>query len=170
MEAFGDSGIFWIPEVSMPIAYRPAQATDLAALAAIRAIEWETQAYWEARIGSYFAAERQPAPPCATFVAEEGGIVIGLVSGHRTRRLGCSGELQWINVIRERRREGIASALVATIAEWFARQGALRICVNAEAENIAARALYTKYGARALNAHWMIWEDIRPVASSETTP
>jgi hypothetical protein len=33
------------------------------------------------------------------------------------------------------------------MAEWFAKQNALRVCVNVEPANTAARELYEKYGA-----------------------
>jgi hypothetical protein len=34
----------------------------------------------------------------AAFVAIDDGDLVGFVAGHKTRRLGCDGELQWINV------------------------------------------------------------------------
>jgi predicted GNAT family acetyltransferase len=69
--------------------------------------------------------------------------------------------LQWINVAEQRRRSGIAGMLLATIAAWFVQQDALRVCVNVDPKNLAARRLYVKYGARSLNDQWMVWEDTR---------
>lgn len=150
----------------MSFVIRQAEETDVAAMAAIRAREWETQAYWEARIGGYLSGQRSPQqalPARAVFVAVDGGVVAGFVAGHRTRRYGCDGELEWINVVRESRGKGIAGALLAAMAGWFAAEQLLRVCVDVEPGNAAARRLYGKYGAGALNVHWMVWEDIRVI-------
>ncbi|MEP6951840.1 MAG: GNAT family N-acetyltransferase, partial [Ginsengibacter sp.] len=43
------------------------------------------------------------------YIASEAGAVAGFIAGHLTRRYGCDGELQWINVAPEHRRSGTAS-------------------------------------------------------------
>lgn len=137
-------------------------------MAAIRAREWETQAYWEKRIREYaggLASPREALPNRAAFVAIDDGLVVGFVAGHRTRRLGCDGELQWINVIERQRGRGIAGSLLAAMADWFAQHEAFRVCVDVEPGNTAARRLYARYGARPLKPHWMVWDDIRAVAA-----
>lgn len=70
--------------------------------------------------------------------------MVGLVAGHLTRRHACDGELEWINVIPERRGGGIASALLRKLAAWFAEQKASRICVDVEPSNFAARRFYKR--------------------------
>jgi predicted GNAT family acetyltransferase len=75
--------------------------------------------------------------------------------------------LQWINVIENYRRNGIATALLKTLAGWLVRQNAFRVCVDVDSGNAAARGLYSRYGAQPLNPHWMIWQDIREVYNSE---
>jgi GNAT superfamily N-acetyltransferase len=150
----------------MPIVFRPTEDRDIAAMAMIRASDWETEAFWKIRMGLYLSGMHSPQqalPARAAFVAEDDGIVVGLVAGHRTRRYGCDGELQWINVDEKRRGKGIAGALIKTIAAWFAEQKAFRVCVNVDSRNAAARRLYTKYGAKPLNDHWMVWEDVRAI-------
>jgi len=142
----------------MSVVFRPAQEENLDALAGIRAREWETEAYWKMRIGSYMAVEQSPQqalPPRAVFVAVDDGQVVGFVAGHRTRRYGCDAELQWIDVVPERRGRGIAGQLLAVMAAWFVEQGAFRVCVDAEPGNSVARGLYARYGAERLNDHWM---------------
>jgi GNAT superfamily N-acetyltransferase len=101
----------------------------------------------------------------AAFVAVEGETIVGFVVGHCTRRYGCAGELQWIDVIAERRRHGIAGLLLVAMAEWFAEQNALRVCVNVEPANTVARELYEKYGARTFHEYGMVWEDIREIST-----
>lgn len=88
------------------IVTRPAEPADIPAMAAMRAREWESDRYWMNRIGAYLGGDlsaRESLPGRAVFVAVDDAGVVGFVAGHRTRRYGCDGELQWINVVRERR-------------------------------------------------------------------
>ena len=142
------------------ITVRPATLDDLPSMAAIRAREWETEPYWLNRIGNYlrFASSSQP-PPAAVFVAVDDAAVAGFVAGHRTRRHGCDGELEWINVVPERRGQGIAQQLVVSMGQWFAGNGLRRICVNVEPDNARARALYARFGAEPIHKYWLVWED-----------
>jgi len=89
--------------------------------------------------------------------------LVGFVAGHLTRRYGCQGELEWINVLPERRGAGIASELLRLLAGWFVEQKAFRVCVDVEPSNAVARAFYTRHGAETLSAHWLVWYDIRHV-------
>ena len=124
------------------ITFRPAELADIPALAAIRAREWETEAYWKNRIAGYLwgGASPQQALPGRTLIVAldgstaDGSTVVGFVAGHLTRRFGCDGELEWINVARENRGSGIARSLVREIGKWFVEQGARRICVDVRAE------------------------------------
>jgi GNAT superfamily N-acetyltransferase len=135
-------------------------------MAAIRSREWETEAYWEARIRGYLSGRHSPQqalPDRAAFVAMNDGLLVGFVAGHRTLRYACDGELEWINVVEEQRGHGIAGKLLAAIGAWFAHRDALRVCVDVDPKNAAARQLYSKYGALPLNNHWMVWEDVRAI-------
>jgi ribosomal protein S18 acetylase RimI-like enzyme len=148
----------------MPIKLRPVEPPDIPLMAAIRAQVWETETFWTRRIGLYLSGEHSPQqalPARAAFVALDGTELVGFVAGHRTCRLGCDGELQWINVVEERRGQGIADGLMAKMGAWFAEQDAYRVCVNVAPENTAARRLYRRCGAQPLSDHWMIWEDSR---------
>ncbi len=154
----------------MSVLFRPAEAGDLDAMAETRAREWETEAYWKRRIGSYIAVEQSPQQALAAraiFVAVESGQVVGFVAGHRTRRYGCDAELEWINVAPGHRGRGIAGQLLAVMAAWFVEQGARRVCVDVEPKNTVARGLYARYGAERLNNHWMVWEDARAICGAE---
>lgn len=149
---------------------RAAEASDVSAMAAIRAQVWETQAYWERRIGCYLrgeiGAQHALQGHAAVFVAIREGTVIGFIAGHRTTRHGCQGELEWIDVVATHRRQGIAGQLIVTLAGWFVERKALRVCIDVKPENTAARGLYAKFGAQTLNPHWMVWEDVRVALST----
>ncbi len=95
-----------------------------------------------------------------------GGELVGFVAGHLTRRFGCQGELQWIDVVEHARGQGIGCLLIAQIGNWFVEQSATRICGNVDPNNTAARRLYAKYGAQPFNEYWMIWHDARGMAAN----
>jgi predicted GNAT family acetyltransferase len=137
-------------------------------MAAIRAQEWGTESFWTDRIGLYLSGEHSPPealPARAAFVAMDGTKLVGFVAGHRTRRLGCDAELQWVNVVEEKRGRGIADGMMAKIGTWFVEQNAVRVCVNVDPRNTAARKLYARCGAQPLNDLWMIWEDARAMST-----
>jgi GNAT superfamily N-acetyltransferase len=145
------------------IAIRAVEERDISAIAAIRARHWETPAFWEDRIGRYLKGEHSPREALgdrAVFVALDGETIVGFVAGHRTLRHACSGELQWIDVVEERQRQGIASLLLAAMAAWFVEQNAMRVCVNVDPANAVARKLYQKHGARDFHEYWMVWENV----------
>jgi ribosomal protein S18 acetylase RimI-like enzyme len=153
----------------MAVTLRGVEETDISSMAEIRAREWGTQVFWVDRIGRYLSGQHSPQQALAArtaFVAIEGNDVVGFVAGHRTRRFGFDGELQWINVVPEKRGYGIADLLIVEIAAWFVGQGARRICVNVDPSNVTARRLYARHGAQVLNAHWMKWEDAAAMCRS----
>jgi GNAT superfamily N-acetyltransferase len=132
-------------------------------MARIRAEEWETIEYWMARIAGYLDGSQDPRNSLSTreaFVALVENEVVGFVAGHLTHRHGCTGELEWINVARTHRGRGIASALLHAIAAWFVEANATKVCVDVVPANLSARRLYESHGARELNPHWLVWDDI----------
>ena len=113
--------------------YREPETSDIAGMARIRAAEWGTQEFWERRIGGYLDGTHHPQQalmPRVSYVALAEGAVTGFVAGHLTRRYGCDGELEWINVIPEHRGAGVAAELLRLLAAWFAGQSAAKICVS----------------------------------------
>jgi GNAT superfamily N-acetyltransferase len=153
------------------IILRPAHTADIPEIAAMRARDWETEAYWTDRITNYLQGNQSPReaePERAAFVALDGTALVGFVAGHRTRRLGCDGELQWINVAEQSRGHGIAAKLIGQIGAWFVEEGARRICVNVEPDNVVARRMYGRCGARPLSgkSHWMVWDDSRAMIAA----
>lgn len=146
--------------------YRLARKSDIPTMARIRAADWETEDYWKARISGYLAGELHPRDSLASraiFVATQADSLAGFIAGHLTRRYKCDGELQWIDVIPEHRRSGVASELLHRLAAWFVEQNAFKICVDVKPENTAARRFYAKHGAEKLNEHWLVWKNIKNV-------
>lgn len=146
--------------------YRLCKSTDVLPMARIRAREWGGVEYWTGRISGYLQGRINPQhalAPRTCYVAAEHGSVVGFVTGHLTARHGCDGELEWINVIPERRRGGVASQLLRLLARWFFQQGAFRVCVDVNPANAEALAFYMRNGAERLHENWLVWNDIRVV-------
>lgn len=136
------------------VIYREAEKSDIPAMARIRVAEWETEEYWRNRIAAYLDCELHPQhalKPPVSYIAREDESVIGFIAGHLTRRYSCDGELEWINVIAERRGGIIASELLRLLADWFISQKASRICVDVQPANVAARKFYKRQGVEDLN-------------------
>jgi len=150
----------------MHVHYRQAGKSNVPAMARIRAGEWGAEEYWRVRISRYLDRELHPQQallPRVIYVALEGDSLVGFIAGHLTRRYACDGELEWINVIRERRGSVVASELLRLLAAWFAKQKASRICVDVDPANTTARRFYMRHGADNLNEHWLVWNDIKVV-------
>lgn len=148
---------------------RPATENDMPHLASIRARAWQTEQFWAERIGGYLRGFYSPGKAerrRAIFVAIEEDSIAGFVAGHGTRRFTCEGELQWIDVVWEFRRRGIARALACQMGAWFVQQNIARVCVNVAPENEPARRLYASLGAQQLNLYWMLWPDVAAMQSS----
>jgi ribosomal protein S18 acetylase RimI-like enzyme len=149
--------------------YRRASLEDVAGMAEVRAGDWGSEEFWRERIAKYLAGESHPQralAPRVAFVCVDAERVVGLIAGHLTRRFNCAGELQWISVRPEFRGRGIASQLFLLLADWFAAQGALRVCVDVEPSNATARRFYAGHGAVDLKPSWMVWADIRKPSES----
>ena len=141
---------------------------DVGRLARIRAAVWGTEQYWHDRIGGYMRGELHPQQalaPRVVLVAAGGEDIVGFIAGHLTRRFGCDGELEWLDVVAECRRTGVAGELWRALATWFAGRQARRICVDVDPQNAPARAFYRKHGAQDLNPHWLVWPDTSVVAT-----
>jgi GNAT superfamily N-acetyltransferase len=150
--------------------YRLANESDVPAMARIRAAEWETEEYWRVRISRYLNRELHPQQalmPRVSFVALEGDSLVGFIAGHLTRRYACDGELEWINVVPERRGSAVGSELLRLLATWFAEKKAARVCVDVDPANMTSRRFYLRHGAENLNEHWLVWNDIKVVLDQQ---
>lgn len=149
--------------------YRAANKSDVIAMARLRAEEWGTERYWCDRMNGYLGGVSNPRAslePRIIYVAEKGNTLVGFIAGHLTGRFQCQGELQWINVEPEHRGTGVASELLRMLASWFVEQEAMRICVDVEPDNTTAQQFYRRHGAKNLNEHWLVWDDISTVLAN----
>jgi len=143
-----------------PIKYREATSTDIPGIAHILA-DWQTEEYWNRRVLGYYRQELHPKKallPRIIYVAISSGTIVGFIAGHLTKRFGCDGELQWINVTPGFRKAGIGVQLLRLLASWFMERNAFYICVDPGSEK--SRGFYARHGAVNLNEHWMAWKDI----------
>jgi GNAT superfamily N-acetyltransferase len=150
--------------------YRQAIISDIPAMAGIRAAVWGTEEYWHDRISGYLAGTHHPQQalaPRIIYVASENDTITGFIAGHLTRRYNCTGELEWINIVPQHQKKGIAGSLIKLLASWFIHQNSFRVCVDVDPGNTIARNFYKQHGATDLNEHWLVWEDIRIVNQPE---
>jgi ribosomal protein S18 acetylase RimI-like enzyme len=142
------------------VIYREAKDYDLGSIAALRSGP-ENSDYWRKRVKGYFNKTSHPTQsllPRVLYVATIDGKVAGFIAGHLTTRFNCQGELQWINTDPAYQHRGIATRLLTLLAEWFQQNGASLVCVDPGTEE--AKAFYRSRGAKDLNEHWMVWENI----------
>ena len=148
------------------IHYRLAERSDIPAMARIWSIEGREGGASAERMARYLGGEhhpRQALPPRVLWVALDGDSLVGYAAGHLTRRYHCDGELQWIYVLPERRRAGIASELLRRLAGWFVEQHAGRVCVNVDPTNAAALHFYARHHVETMTDQWRVWADIAAV-------
>ena len=141
--------------------YRDVTSTDLPAMAACRLGDPHDAA--DERMAAYFDGLHHPQQallPRVGYAAFAGDALVGYIAGHRTRRYGYDGEVQYLYVAPEHRRRGIASALLRLLVGWFRQQGVTRVCVNANPDSPAAVPFYASQGASALNRYWYAWENV----------
>src|SRR5689334_11037592 len=140
-------------------------------MARLRASVRGDEEYWTERISGYLQGTHNPQralPERISYVAVEADVVAGFVAGHLTKRYGCDGELQWINVAAEYRGRGVADELLRLLAGWFVERDARRVCVDVDPANAPARSFYMRNGAKELNEHWLVWDDIGVVPERTT--
>jgi GNAT superfamily N-acetyltransferase len=149
----------------MTIDYRAASHQDVPAMAACRKSDPKMHTA-DPRMAAYFKGLHHPQhalPPRTGYVATEDGNVVGYIAGHLTTRHDCQGEVQYLFVVPEFRRQGVATELLGLMAAWFREHSAHKICVNVNDESPAAEPFYRSTGAHPLSPdkkYWYIWEDI----------
>lgn len=120
----------------------------------------------DARMQAYLAGEHHPQQALgarAMWMVMDGEAPVGYVAGDLTRRVDCEGEVQYMYVLPSHRRRGVAAGLLAELAGWFMEQGARHVCVDVGSEG--GRRFYESQGAKELNRHWMVWEDVGAIVA-----
>lgn len=145
-----------------PVVYREAASGDAPAMAACRRADTAAGPA-DPRMAAYLDGRHHPQqalPPRVGYVAVVEGVIVGYTAGHRTRRLECDGEVQYLYVAPEHRRQGIGTALVRLLAAWFHARDVARVCVNVDVESAPAPPFYRRCGAVPVSPHWYVWADI----------
>lgn len=147
---------------SEAVHYREAGSADVEEMARCRLADPEA-GIADPRMAAYFEGRHHPheaLAPRTGYVAVADGDVVGYIAGHRSRRFGCDGEVQYLFVAPHHRKQGVATVLLRLQAEWFKAQGATKVCVNVNLDSPTVRPFYAGRGAAALNEHWYVWPDI----------
>lgn len=81
------------------------------------------------------------------FVALCGGRIVGLLDFHREKRpQSAHGGIFGMSVARERRGQGVGTALLATLVAWAHRAGVSRLELQVFENNLGAIRLYERMG------------------------
>ena len=146
--------------VTNAISFRAVTSADVPAMVQCHLNE-ATAGPADSRMAAYLEGQHHPqqALPARTgYVAFVGEQVIGYIAGHRTKRHGCEGEVQYLFVSPANRLRGIGTALVQRLAQWFAQQGVRRVCIGVANDSAPqAKPFVESLGATPLNKNWYAW-------------
>ena len=158
---------------------RDAVDSDLAAMARVQACTMVASDFYDTsldedseyrrlypRIVGYFAGTYNPSYALAErtmLVAVQEEQIVGFAAGHRSTRMGCTAELQWMFVLPQWQRRGIGAQLLWPLQQWFTVHGGTKVIVDASPEN-PSRSFYLKHGAVPLDAYWLFWENLGEVS------
>jgi GNAT superfamily N-acetyltransferase len=101
-------------------------------------------------------------------VVEIDGRPAGFAGYHHTARFNADAELESIYLLKAAQRQGVGSRLLRTIAGRLLADGSRSMCVGYDPRN-PYQSFYRKHGALAINPHWAIWPDLRPLATISLT-
>jgi GNAT superfamily N-acetyltransferase len=104
--------------------------------------------------------------PRILFAATMNGEMVGFIAGHFSRRYETEGELQSIHVLKDFQGRGVGAELLRRLAAWFVAHQRRTICVGIDPASPYKR-FYEKHGARTINQHWLVWDDIACVFLDE---
>src|SRR5579885_1695050 len=105
----------------MNVDIRPATDLDVPAMAQCRLRDTSVHPP-DPRMAAYFRGEHHPQkalPPRIGYIATIDHSITGYIAGHLTTRHRCDGEVEYLFVDHECRRQGIATALLRELATWF---------------------------------------------------
>jgi ribosomal protein S18 acetylase RimI-like enzyme len=143
------SGVPPMPRVGAPLEVRRAGVEDAGALAGVlgSAFEGET---WDAA-----GVEREllcDPTVRAVLVVAAGARLVSTASLQVRRESPGSGWVRWVATDRDRRREGLARAVVIGVLELAVQAGCVDAYLNTRTDRLAAIALYLQLGFEPLVA------------------
>lgn len=145
------------------VGFKAATSTDVPAMSQCRLTD-PAAGPADPRMAAYFDGEHHPQQallPRTGYVALAGDRIVGYIAGHRTKRHGCEGEVQYLFVAPAYRRRGIGTALFHLLAEWFREQGVRKVCVGIANDSAPeAKPFVERVGGVPLKKHWYAWQDI----------
>ncbi len=112
----------------------------LAAMAALQGHTKRQEALYRGIVGAL-------AIPAAFAALVDDGSIVALAFGGLHNAMIC---YELVVTDPQRRRQGYAQRLITTLASWAQKQGAVAACLEVEAANTAAVALYHRLGFREI--------------------
>lgn len=148
----------------LPLTFRKATLADVPAMAALGALNYESEGYWRIRIAGYMKNEFNPYQSLyhrLVYVAIKGETIIGFVAGHLTCRKEYIGHIQWICVGSQHARMGIGSKLLLILFNWFIEHDTFSTRADVEPHQTILKQFYKKHGAESLNNYWLFWNVLK---------
>src|SRR5688572_22690349 len=88
---------------------------------------------WYELIHGYKNCEFNPhqaLPDRVFYIATASDSIVGFIAGHLTTRFDYYGQIQWLSVLPEFRRNGIASELLSLLGRWFVEHDSFSVSVD----------------------------------------
>lgn len=140
-------------ETSIHLHERWQEIEDLSGVIALIAA-----AAYTVNIESTLKAALDGSRQCVLALAQEGGEYCGFAFANSGIGLESGGDYLWVNelfVKENRRRGGVATALLSSLEAWAREHRYKRIILAANPTNHAALALYEKTGFSSQMAAWV---------------
>ena len=155
------------PILAAPLLVRRAHVTEAGALAALLGQAFETET-WEAA-GTECELFFDETVRATLVVAAEGRLVATASLQVRTDDPEC-GWVRWVATARDRRREGLARALVIGVLAVARQAGCREACLRTQTDPLAAIPLYLQLGFEPLvrgDPESEVWERVIRLLSGE---
>ena len=85
-----------------------------------------------------------------TWVADEGGCIVGFLIANRQTRAGRAAHIVTIDVVEATRRRGVGSKLMDAAEQWARDKGLPMIYLETAEDNLPAQRFYAARGYRKL--------------------
>ncbi len=137
------AGLPPMPQIAPPLEVRRARAEDAGALAAVLASALEGEKWDAADVERELL--RDPTVRAILVIAAGARLVATASLQVRPESPG-TGRVRWVATDPDRRREGLARAMVIGVLELAVRAGCVDACLDTRTDRLPAIALYTQLG------------------------